>query len=465
MQDTIYSVSQLNHTARLLLESNLGQIWLSGEISNFSQPISGHWYLSLKDENAQVRCAMFRMKNMRVTFKPQNGMQVLVRASVSLYEPRGDYQLIIDSMQPAGDGLLQQQFEQLKQKLAAEGLFAQQLKKPIPHFNRRIGVITSKSGAALQDILHVLQRRDPSLEIVIYPTAVQGKDATAEIVQIIELANTRREVDVLIVGRGGGSLEDLWCFNEEAVARAIFASEIPIISAVGHETDVTIADFVADLRAPTPSAAAELVSRDQRELLQQLQYRQQHLEIAFDRLFSDKQQRLDRLTLRLNNQHPSKQLKLQLQHNRQLIARLNQAILRRLDKQTQRYQFTHQRLNAAIRRQLERNQARYGYLQQRLQQNPLPYRIGQQQQRLQQQQVRLRGLLEKNLLTNRHQLAELCSKLNSLSPLNVLARGYSISQTPQGNAIINSRQLNVGEQMLTRFSQGTVISSVVEIVD
>ncbi|MGR6981118.1 exodeoxyribonuclease VII large subunit [Testudinibacter sp. P27/CKL/0425] len=465
MQDTIYSVSQLNHTARLLLEGNLGQIWLSGEISNFTQPISGHWYLSLKDENAQVRCAMFRMKNMRVTFKPQNGMQVLVRASVSLYEPRGDYQLIIDSMQPAGDGLLQQQFEQLKQKLAAEGLFAQQLKKPIPHFNRRIGVLTSKSGAALQDILHVLQRRDPSLEIVIYPTAVQGKDAIAEIVQMIELANARREVEVLIVGRGGGSLEDLWCFNEEAVARAIFASEIPIISAVGHETDVTIADFVADLRAPTPSAAAELVSRDQRELLQQLQYRQQHLEIAFDRLFSDKQQRLERLSLRLNNQHPSKQLKLQLQHNRQLIARLNQAILRRLDKQAQHYQFTQQRLNSAIRRQLERSRANQVYWQQRLQQNPLPYRIGQQRQRLQQQQVRLRSLLEKNLLTNRHQLAELCSKLNSLSPLNVLARGYSISQTPQGNAITDSRQLNIGEQMLTRFSQGTVISSVLEIVD
>ncbi|MGV6989678.1 exodeoxyribonuclease VII large subunit [Testudinibacter sp. P80/BLE/0925] len=464
MQETIYSVSQLNHTARLLLEGQLGHIWLTGEISNFSQPISGHWYLSLKDENAQVRCAMFRMKNLRVGFRPQNGMQVLVRASVSLYEPRGDYQLIIDSMQPAGDGLLQQQFEQLKQKLAAEGLFAQQLKKPIPHFNRRVGVVTSKSGAALQDILQVLQRRDPSLEVVIYPTQVQGKEATAEIAQMIELANRRQEVEVLIVGRGGGSLEDLWCFNEEAVARAIFASAIPIISAVGHETDVTIADFVADLRAPTPSAAAELVSRDQRELLQQLQYRQQHLEIAFDRLFGRKQQQWERLNLRLNQQHPSKQLQLQRQQTRQIIARLEQAIQRRLDQQRQHTQFMQQRLSHGIQRQLDSKRHHYVNLQQRLQQNPLPYRIGRQQQQLQQQQVRLRSLIEKILLTDGHQLAQLCSQLNSLSPLNVLARGYSISQNQAGKAITASSQLELNDQLLTRFSQGAVLSRVVKIL-
>ncbi len=465
MQNTIYSVSQLNHTARLLLEGNLGQIWLTGEISNFSQPISGHWYLSLKDENAQVRCAMFRMKNMRVGFKPQNGMQVLVKASVSLYEPRGDYQLIIDTMQLAGDGLLQQQFEQLKQKLAAEGLFAQQLKKPIPHFNQRVGIVTSKSGAALQDILQVLQRRDPSLQVVIYPTQVQGKDATGEIVQMIELANARQEVDVLIVGRGGGSLEDLWCFNEEAVARAIFASELPIISAVGHETDVTIADFVADLRAPTPSAAAELVSRDQKELLQQLQYRQQHLEIAFDRLFSRKQQQWERLNLRLSHQHPSKQLKLQQQHTRQLLLRLNQAIQRRLDRQRQSDHYLQQRLGTAIQRQLDRKQNRYLNLQQRLQQNLLPYRIGQQQQRLQQQKVRLNTMFEKTLADKQYKLAKLCSKLDSLSPLAVLARGYSITQNTTGNAIIDSAQLQPNEQIQTRFRQGAVISRVIEILD
>ena len=213
MADNIYSVSQLNQSVRLMLENQLGAVWLTGEISNFSQPVSGHWYLSLKDENAQVRCAMFRMKNMRVSFHPTNGMQVLVRANVSLYEPRGDYQLIIESMHLAGEGLLMQQFEALKLKLATEGLFAQHLKKNLPHFSKAVGIITSKTGAALQDILHILQRRDPSLKIIIYPTAVQGKDAATEIAQMIELANQRQEVDVLIVGRGGGSLEDLWCFN------------------------------------------------------------------------------------------------------------------------------------------------------------------------------------------------------------------------------------------------------------
>ncbi len=314
MNNHIYSVTQLNQSVRQMLEGQLGLVWLTGEISNFSQPVSGHWYLTLKDENAQVRCAMFRMKNLRVAFKPQNGMQVLVRAAVSLYEPRGDYQLIIESMHPAGEGLLQQQFEALKMKLAAEGLFAQNLKKNLPHFCKTVGIITSSTGAALQDMLHVLRRRDPSLNIVIYPTAVQGKEATAEIVQMIEIANLRHEADVLIVGRGGGSLEDLWCFNEEAVARAIFNSALPIISAVGHETDVTIADFVADVRAPTPSAAAELISRDQNELLQRLNYKRQRLEMALDRLFNRKNQRLHHLLLRLQNQHPQTQLQVQRQH-------------------------------------------------------------------------------------------------------------------------------------------------------
>ena len=223
----------------------------SAEISNLSQPASGHWYFTLKDDRARVRCAMFRNSNRRVTFRPQNGQQVLVRASITLYEPRGDYQLIAESMQPAGDGLLQQQFEQLKQRLSAEGLFDQQFKQPLPAPAKRVGVITSASGAALHDILQVLQRRDPSLPIVIYPTSVQGAEAPMQIVRAIETANRRDECDVLIVGRGGGSLEDLWSFNDERVARAIFASRIPIVSAVGHETDVTIADFVADLRAPT----------------------------------------------------------------------------------------------------------------------------------------------------------------------------------------------------------------------
>ncbi len=255
----IYTVSRLNSEVRLLLENEMGIVWLVGEISNFSAPVSGHWYLTLKDSQAQVKCAMFKGNNRLVNFKPQNGQQVLVKARLSLYEPRGDYQIILESMQPEGDGRLQQQFEQLKMQLAAEGLFAQTRKKPLPENPRCVGIITSRTGAALHDILHVLKRRDPNLPVVIYPTLVQGEEAAIQIAQAIGRANTRAECDVLIVGRGGGSLEDLWCFNHEIVARTIAASEIPIISAVGHEIDVTIADFVADVRAPTPSAAASAV--------------------------------------------------------------------------------------------------------------------------------------------------------------------------------------------------------------
>ena len=441
MADNIYSVSQLNQSVRLMLENQLGAVWLTGEISNFSQPVSGHWYLSLKDENAQVRCAMFRMKNLRVSFRPTNGMQVLVRANVSLYEPRGDYQLIIESMHLAGEGLLMQQFEALKLKLAAEGLFAQHLKKNLPHFSKAVGIITSKTGAALQDILHILQRRDPSLKIIIYPTAVQGKDAATDIAQMIELANQRQEVDVLIVGRGGGSLEDLWCFNEEMVARAIFHSHLPVISAVGHETDVTIADFVADVRAPTPSAAAELVSRNQTELLQQLQYRRQRLEIALDRLFAEKRQKLKHLSLRLHNQHPQAQLRIQQQLITQLSHRLQQTL-------RHHWQKTAENLTA---------------LSIRLYKNPLPLRLQQYEQQLAQLKVRLNSHMNLTLSLQQKQLAHLCGKLDSLSPLKVLARGYSITQNQQNFTIRSIKDVNVGEHIKTRLTDGNIISQVIRL--
>ena len=441
MADNIYSVSQLNQSVRLMLENQLGAVWLTGEISNFSQPVSGHWYLSLKDENAQVRCAMFRMKNLRVSFRPTNGMQVLVRANVSLYEPRGDYQLIIESMHLAGEGLLMQQFEALKLKLAAEGLFAQHFKKNLPHFSKAVGIITSKTGAALQDILHILQRRDPSLKIIIYPTAVQGKDAATEIAQMIELANQRQEVDVLIVGRGGGSLEDLWCFNEEMVARAIFHSHLPVISAVGHETDVTIADFVADVRAPTPSAAAELVSRNQTELLQQLQYRRQRLEIALDRLFAEKQQKLKHLSLRLHNQHPQAQLRIQQQLIMQLSHRLQQSLRHRWQKKAE-------------------NLTAFSI---RLYKNPLPLRLQQYEQQLAQLKVRLNSHMNLTLSLQQKQLAHLCGKLDSLSPLKVLARGYSITQNQQNFTIRSMKDVNVGEQIKTRLPDGDIISQVIKL--
>ncbi|WP_155275107.1 exodeoxyribonuclease VII large subunit [Gallibacterium anatis] len=438
---TIYSISQLNRLAKEILEQELGSLWLSGEISNFTQPVSGHWYFTLKDKNAQVRAAMFRMRNLRVNFKPQNGMQVVVRANISLYEPRGDYQIIVESMQPAGEGLLQQQFEQLKMKLAAEGLFAQQYKKEIPAHCRKIGVITSASGAALHDILQILRRRNPALEVIIYPTLVQGKEAAQDIVASIEIANKRQECDVLIVGRGGGSLEDLWCFNEEIVARAIFASQIPIISAVGHETDVTIADFVADLRASTPSAAAELLSRDQKELWQKIDYLQQRLEIAFTYKLNRYLQRLERLQLRLKNQHP--QARLQLQR--------------------QQYLYLQQRLTQAIADYLQRRQQLQASLSQRLSQLPLTLQIETQQKTLNHWQTRLQTAINTVLQHQQHKLANLGGRLDNISPLKVLQRGYTVTTSLDTKLVSSIQQVTIGQEIATRTVDGKLISQITRI--
>ena len=482
----IFTVTQLNYSVRHLLEIELGQVWLTGEISNFSQPVSGHWYLSLKDENAQVRCAMFKMKNLRVNFRPQNGMQVLVRASVSLYEPRGDYQLIIESMQMAGDGLLQQQFEELKMKLAAQGLFAQEHKKPIPKFVKRVGIITSPSGAALQDILHILNRRDPSLQIVIYPTLVQGKEATQDIIDTIKLANQRKECDVLIVGRGGGSLEDLWCFNEEAVAYTIYQSELPIISAVGHETDVTIADFVADLRAPTPSAAAELVSRDQQEMVRLLQHHLNMVNLAFDRLWAGKLSRFHHLNLRLNAQSPAKQLELLHFKLTQIFDRLQGRLVQSVKLKEQRMaqfflrvqarhpsrQLEMQKLNlkqqeTQLYKQIEQlfhiKIQQFSLVKQRLNNSALPHKISRQNQHLQQFSQRLTYAIEKQLTKQQQGFHALCTKLDGLSPLKILGRGYSITQNDQQHVITNTKQIAKGDRITTQLADGQILSEVIAV--
>ncbi|NNG14391.1 MAG: exodeoxyribonuclease VII large subunit, partial [Gammaproteobacteria bacterium] len=276
-QRQVFSVSELSGAARELLEDNFPLIWVEGEISNLAQPASGHIYFSLKDPSAQLRCAMFRMKRRLLDFDPENGQQVLVRAKVSLYEARGDFQLIIEHMEEAGDGALRREYEAMKRRLRNEGLFEAAHKQAIPELPKQIGVLTSPTGAAIRDILSVLKRRFPSIPILIYPVPVQGQGATKKIAQAIELANIRRECDVLLLSRGGGSLEDLWAFNEELLAHAIFKSEIPIVSAVGHEVDFTIADFVADVRAATPSAAAELLSPDRQEWLARLNSLQRRL--------------------------------------------------------------------------------------------------------------------------------------------------------------------------------------------
>ncbi|MGA9366661.1 MAG: exodeoxyribonuclease VII large subunit, partial [Steroidobacteraceae bacterium] len=252
---SVYTVSRLNQEVRVLLERGLGVIWVEGELSNFSQPASGHWYFSLKDRDAQVRCAMFRVKNALLGFTPKAGQHVIARGRVSLYEPRGEYQLIIDHLEEAGVGALQREFERLKAKLAAEGLFASEHKRKLPRFPRRIAVVTSPSGAAVRDVLNILARRFPPAAVLVYPTAVQGVAAAPAIVQALQLASARMDCDVLILARGGGSLEDLWSFNDERVARAIRACAIPVVTGIGHEIDFTIADFAADARAPTPSGA------------------------------------------------------------------------------------------------------------------------------------------------------------------------------------------------------------------
>ncbi|WP_447472773.1 exodeoxyribonuclease VII large subunit [Vibrio harveyi] len=434
----IFTVSRLNAEVRLLLENEMGIVWLVGEISNFSAPVSGHWYLTLKDSRAQVKCAMFRGNNRRVTFKPANGNQVLVKARLSLYEPRGDYQLIIESMQPEGDGRLQQEFEAIKMKLAAEGLFAQTNKQPLPEHPKRVGVITSKTGAALYDILDVLKRRDPSLPVVVYPTMVQGEEAAIQIAQAIGRANSRDECDVLIVGRGGGSLEDLWCFNNEILARTIAASQIPIISAVGHEVDVTIADFVADMRAPTPSAAAELVSRDNSHKDQALVTRQHKLASAMRYYLAQQKQQSAQLMHRLERQHPSYQLQRQTQQLDELDMRLQRAMQRFITTRQQAVERKHHRL------QLN---------------SPVKH-LAEQKSKLDRVEQKLMDAMDRKLLTMRHQLAIAAEKLDTVSPLATLKRGYSITQTEQGQVVTQAKDVKTGDVLVTLLSDGELRSTV-----
>lgn len=339
----ILTVSQLNREAKELLENNFPAIWVEGEISNFACPSSGHWYFSLKDANASVRCAMFTSRNRIIKFRPEQGMHVLARAKISLYEGRGEFQLIIEHLELAGTGLLQKAFEELKRKLHAEGLFDATYKKPLPNLPKQIGVITSPTGAVVHDILNVLQRRFPSIHIIIYPTAVQGAEAAKQIVNALRIANQRKECEVLILARGGGSLEDLWPFNEETVARAIYASEIPIVSGVGHEVDVTIADYVADRRAPTPSAAAELISPDRFEWQAALAKLNNRLLYLTQQHIQQKILRLDWLTQRLRD--PRQKLQEQAQKIKFIEAQLIQSMQHQLTAKQQQFLHLSRTLN------------------------------------------------------------------------------------------------------------------------
>jgi len=302
----IYNVTRLNREVRAVLEGSFPSIWLQGEISNFACPASGHMYLSLKDVHSQVRCAMFKGKNRFLKFEPENGAEVLVRANVSLYEGRGEFQLIIEQMELAGEGGLQRAYEELKQKLFKEGLFEEDHKKPVPAMPRTIGVITSPTGAAIRDIMSILKRRYPAGNIIVYPVAVQGNGAAEQIINMLKTAEKRNECDVIILSRGGGSIEDLWAFNNETLARTIFDCSLPVVSGIGHEIDFTIADFVADQRAPTPSAAAELVSPDQMHIKQTLSLQQNRLIQILQASLSTLRQNISHLEKCLP--HPATQL-------------------------------------------------------------------------------------------------------------------------------------------------------------
>ncbi|MDD3517974.1 MAG: exodeoxyribonuclease VII large subunit [Chromatiales bacterium] len=436
----VFSVTRLNQEAQLLLETGLPLLWVEGELSNLARPASGHLYFTLKDSGAQVRCALFRQRGLRLGFTPRDGMQVLVRGRVSLYVPRGDYQLIVEQMEEAGHGALQRAFEALKQKLATEGLFDPAHKRPLPAFPKRVGVITSPTGAAIRDVLSVLRRRFPALPVLIYPVPVQGAGAAEKIAAAIRLASERQDCDVLILTRGGGSLEDLWAFNEEVVARAVHACRIPIVCGVGHEIDFSIADFVADQRAPTPSAAAELVSPDAAELVP-------HINSAARRLRANLRDRLTRhrqtlrwLEGRLHMQHPE----------------------RRLRERSQSADLLETRLGKAIEHHLARREATLSRLRLRLGHHSPARRVAAAADRNRLLHLRLRNAADNRLSHEHGRIVTAMRALHVVSPLATLERGYGILTDHNGKVIRHPDQVAIGDALEARVAGGKIGCVVTE---
>lgn len=441
-QRDILSVTRLVREARAVLEGSFPLLWVQGEISNLSRPASGHLYFSLKDELSQVRCALFRNERLRLRFDPANGQMVLGRVRVSLYEPRGDFQLIVEHLEPAGEGALRQAFEWLKQKLALEGLFDAAHKVPLPRFPRQVGVITSPSGAALRDVLSVLRRRHSGLGVILYPAQVQGAGAVEELIRALRIANQRAECDVLILCRGGGSLEDLMAFNDEGLARALFASRIPVVTGIGHEIDFSIADFVADHRAPTPSAAAELVSPNRAEWLHRLTALDQRGYRAMRLLLHRLESRRQQLDQRLARGHPRQRLQQGSQRLDELERRLANSLSARLHA-------TRVRLEAAAARlagqqpgaRLEHSRRQMRTLHERL-----ILAMARQRQAAQQR-------LSRNL-----------ELINALSPLATLSRGYSLTRLEADHRILRrSDQVAPGDCIRTSLALGSLLSRVEQV--
>jgi exodeoxyribonuclease VII large subunit len=434
----VYTVSRLNREVRTLLERGFGVLWLEAEISNFAKPASGHWYFSLKDATAQVRCAMFRQRNMLATLTPRDGQKVLVRARIGLYEPRGEFQLIVDHIEDAGLGALRRQYEELLAKLAAEGLFEASRKRPLPRLPRRIGVITSPTGAAIRDILQILARRFAAIPVLIYPVPVQGAQAAGEIVAALELAAQRQECDVLILARGGGSLEDLWAFNDEALARAIVRSPIPVISGVGHEVDTTIADFAADVRAPTPSAAAEMVVPDGEEWLRALRAFGARLAQGMQRRLQQDRKALEWLSHRAARVSPAARLTDQMQRLDELEQRLGRALRQQVSDLRGAFIDARSRLWSASPAILLRDgAARRADLASRLKAAQLAL--------LQQWRERLLPLIR---------------TLQAVSPLATLDRGYAIVSIQGGAILRQARDAPKGSLIEARLAKGTITARV-----
>ena len=430
----VFSVTELNFSIKQLLESNVPLLWVKGEISNLVKAASGHFYFSLKDGKAQIRCVMFRHKNQLLKVQIANGQQVEVLAVATLYEQRGDFQLTVEQVRPAGLGILYERFERLKQLLQDEGLFAEERKRALPAFPACIGVITSPQAAALRDVLSTLKKRLPTVPVVLYPTPVQGTGSAEQIAKAISIANKRAECDVLIVCRGGGSIEDLWAFNEEVVARAISASNIPIVSGVGHETDFTISDFVADERAPTPTAAAQRVAPDRIALLNSQRDMAIHLQRAYRNRLQSAMQGLDYLQRRLV--HPAQHL----QRQKQRLMQLQQSLRRINDHQQQQRNWQCQSLAQRLRSasdDLEHYQSRQSNLAERL------------------------ALAMRTLHTRRlNSVSNAAQHLTLLDPKKVLKRGYSLVQDASGGVISDAKQVKVGEALKVTFAKGSVSAEV-----
>ena len=433
----IYTVSQLSSNVRAVLEERFRTVWVTGEISNLVQPSSGHRYFSLKDKQSQVRCAMFRMSTASLKFKPENGQQVLIQAKVSLYEARGDFQLIAQYMEPVGDGALQIAFENLKNKLSTQGLFDPEHKKNIPALPKCIGVITSSTGAAIQDILKVLRRRFPSIPVILYPTLVQGNTAAPNIAQAIQTANQRQECDILLVSRGGGSLEDLWAFNEEQVALAIFASDIPIVTGIGHEIDFTIADLVADQRAATPSAAAELITPDQEEWQQRLTQLKQKIEHLLDHKLQKKTLILQGLAKRLR--HPGQIIQEKMQQLDHIEQNLHQKMANKI---------------TFLQHVVAQHKLRLS------QYSPI-HRIGNHQTKLASLNQQLQHAIKNTLNSAQQSLSMSSQALQKISPLNTLQRGYTIiSEELTGEIVTNANNVQVGDKIQATLAIGKITCRV-----